>query len=126
MEGACTGTNGTNNLPEGWVVAKLSECVHILDHLRVPVNLEERKRRQGSIPYYGATGQIGWIDDYLFDEELLLLGEDGAPFLDKTKPITYIITGKSWVNNHAHVLRAIHGLTTNQFLKFYLDNVYSC
>jgi|Deesub1362B_J571_1020462.scaffolds.fasta_scaffold00761_10 type I restriction enzyme S subunit len=109
-------------LPEGWIWAKLEECVDILDHLRVPVNSEERKKRQGEVPYYGATGQIGWIDDYLFDEELLLLGEDGAPFFDKTKNIAYIISGKSWVNNHAHVLRAISELTSNSFLCHYLNS----
>jgi type I restriction enzyme S subunit len=108
-------------LPEGWAVAQLADCVEILDHLRVPVNSEEREKRKGPIPYFGATGQVGWIDDYLFDEELLLLGEDGAPFLDKSKPIAYIINGKTWVNNHAHVLRALNNLTSNQFLKYCLD-----
>jgi type I restriction enzyme, S subunit len=108
-------------LHEGWTLASLSECVDILDSQRVPVNSDERAKRQGRVPYYGATGQVGWIDDNLFNEELLLLGEDGAPFLDKSVPISYIITGKSWVNNHAHVLRAIVGLTDNRFLKFWLD-----
>jgi len=110
-----------SDLPEGWVLSPMEDCTEILDHMRIPVNGEERRERHGPIPYYGATGQIGWIDDYLFDEELLLLGEDGAPFLDKSKPIAYVIKGKSWVNNHAHVLRAIQGLTSNRFLKFYLD-----
>jgi type I restriction enzyme S subunit len=110
-----------NDLPDGWAGTRLGDCVEILDNLRVPVNSDEREKRKGSIPYYGATGQVGWIDDYLFDEELLLLGEDGAPFLDKSKPIAYIINGKSWVNNHAHVLRTIHGLTSNQLLKYTLD-----
>lgn len=72
-------------------------------------------------PYYGATGQVGWIDDYLFDEELFLLGEDGAPFLDQIKNKAYLIRGKSWVNNHAHVLRAIASLTSNLFLCHYLN-----
>ena len=69
------------SVPEGWTVASLGDCVEILDHMRVPVNAKERQQRLGSIPYYGATGQVGWIDDYLFDEQLVLLGEDGAPFL---------------------------------------------
>ncbi|MFP4088641.1 MAG: restriction endonuclease subunit S, partial [Desulfobacteraceae bacterium] len=109
------------NVPRKWTRVFLEECVDILDSRRVPVNSKDRLKRQGSIPYYGATGQVGWIDDYLFDEQLLLLGEDGALFFDKTKPISYIINGKSWVNNHAHVLRAISSLTSNKFLKFYLD-----
>jgi type I restriction enzyme S subunit len=108
-------------LPEGWDILPLGHCIDILDNLRIPVNSEERNTRHGSIPYYGATGRVGWIDDFLFDEELLLLGEDGAPFLEKSKTVAYIIEGKSWVNNHAHVLRAIQGLTTNKFLKHYLN-----
>ena len=66
-----------------WQSVPLRECVDILDNLRVPVNAKERSKRSGEIPYYGATGQVGWIDDYIFDEELVLLGEDGAPFFDK-------------------------------------------
>ncbi len=112
----------SDELPEGWAQASLSECVDVLDSQRVPVNSDERAQRKGPIPYYGATGQVGWIDDYLFNEELLLLGEDGAPFLDKSKPIAYIIAGKSWVNNHAHVLCACSQITNNRYLKFYLDN----
>ncbi len=65
-------------VPEGWTVEALSNCVDVLDSQRKPVNSKERASRVGSIPYYGATGQVGWIDDYLFNEELLLLGEDGA------------------------------------------------
>lgn len=58
------------------------------------------------MPYFGATGQVGWIDAHLFDEDLVLLGEDGVPFLEQGKPKAYRVSGKSWVNNHAHVLRA--------------------
>ncbi len=108
-------------LPEGWGGATLGQCVDVLDSRRVPVNSEERAQRHGQIPYYGATGQVGWIDDYLFDEELVLLGEDGAPFFDKSKSIAYIVHGKSWVNNHAHVLRARASLTSNRFIKYSLD-----
>lgn len=111
----------SSGLPDGWAYASLGDLADVLDHLRVPVNSEERQNRPGSIPYYGATGQVGWIDDYLFDEELVLLGEDGAPFLDKSKSIAYIVSGKAWVNNHAHVLRAVDGLTTNHFIKWALD-----
>ncbi|MFA5146960.1 MAG: restriction endonuclease subunit S [Candidatus Omnitrophota bacterium] len=109
------------DFPQGWSEVELHNCVDVLDSQRVPVNSDERTKRQGKVPYYGATGQVGWIDDYLFDEELLLIGEDGAPFFDKTKPIAYIINGKSWVNNHAHVLRAISNITSNIYLKYFLD-----
>ncbi|MBM3242820.1 hypothetical protein FJZ31_41700 [Candidatus Poribacteria bacterium] len=108
-------------IPAGWMWRRLEDCVDILDYLRIPVNSEEREKRKGNIPYYGATGQIGWIDDYLFDEELVLLGEDGAPFFDKFKKAAYIISGKSWVNNHAHVLRALSSITSNHFICHYLN-----
>src|SRR4030067_1639631 len=112
----------TGNLPNGWELAKLEDVVDILDSKRVPINSKERETRQGPIPYYGATGQVGWIDDFLFDEELILLGEDGAPFFDSAKQKAYVVRGKSWVNNHAHVLRAQNGIP-NAYIKHYLDIV---
>ena len=108
-------------LPKGWSNSQLEDCVDILDGKRVPINSKERAKRKGEIPYYGATGRVGWIDDYLFDEELVLVGEDGAPFLDRLKDTAYIISGKSWVNNHAHVLRAINKLVSNKLLCHYLN-----
>ena len=108
--------NTIEKLPESWALPPLESCVDILDNRRVPINSKERAKREGKVPYYGATRQAGWIDDYIFDEELLLLGEDGAPFFDRTKNTAYIIKGKSWVNNHAHVLRALSSLTSNIYL----------
>ncbi|QRF31204.1 restriction endonuclease subunit S [Bacillus safensis] len=110
-------------LPENWRWVKLlngyAEC---LDKYRKPVNAEARAKRVGNIPYYGATGQVGWIDDYLTDEELVLLGEDGVPFLDPFKNKAYIIREKAWVNNHAHILRSNFGSEGNLFLLHYLNN----
>ena len=113
--------------PDSWVCRTLANCADILDSQRVPINAKERETRIRSkpesqlYPYYGATRQVGWIDDYLFDEELVLLGEDGAPFFDVLKDTAYLVNGKSWVNNHAHVLRAKTGVTSNQFLCHYLN-----
>ena len=104
-----------------WKMQKLGDIVDILDSRRIPVNETERRQRIGTIPYYGATGRVGWIDQWLFDEELVLLGEDGAPFLDRIKDKAYLIRGRSWVNNHAHVLRASAKLAENRFLKHYLN-----
>jgi type I restriction enzyme, S subunit len=88
-------------------IKTIAECCDILDNLRVPVNDEVRQTRQGNIPYYGANGIQGFIDDYIFDEDLILLAEDGGNFEEyNTRPIAYKISGKSWVNNHAHILRA--------------------
>ena len=118
---------GLPKLTDGWMWTTLANCADILDSQRVPINAKERETRISDkpesqlYPYYGATGQVGWIDDYLFDEELVLLGEDGAPFLDVLKNTAYLVKDKSWVNNHAHVLKAKTGVTSNQFLCHYLN-----
>lgn len=100
----------------------ITDDVEILDFLRKPINTSERLERlsktNNTYPYYGATGQTGLIDDYLIDGEYVLLGEDGAPFLDKSSPKAYIINGKSWVNNHVHILKS---KTNNKFLMYYLN-----
>ena len=75
-----------SDLPCGWAEVGLFDVAESLDSQRVPVNRRERDKRVGPVPYYGATGPVGWIDKPLFDEELCLLGEDGAPFLDHSKP----------------------------------------
>jgi len=114
-------------LPEGWEWKRLGDVVEILDSQRIPIKEDERKKRISDksssylIPYYGATGQVGWIDDYIFDEELVLLGEDGVPFFEPAKNKAYIIAGKSWVNNHVHVLRAQKSVVLNLFLCNYLN-----
>lgn len=119
--------NGLSELPNAWMWTRLEDCVDVLDSHRVPLNAQEREKRiagksiSGLYPYYGATGQVGWIDGYLFDEELVLLGEDGAPFFAPAKNKAYIIRGQSWVNNHAHVLRALAAITSNTFLCHYLN-----
>ncbi|EPQ8523313.1 restriction endonuclease subunit S [Vibrio vulnificus] len=89
---------------------KVSECCDILDNLRIPLNAEEREKIKGNIPYCGANGIQGYISEYIFDEDLILLAEDGGNFDEyQTRPIAYRISGKSWVNNHAHVLRVKEG-----------------
>jgi len=105
----------------------LEDCVEVLDNLRKPVNNSERLARiENKIanelyPYYGATGQVGWIDDYLFDGEFIALGEDGVPFLDPFKNKAYMLHGKTWVNNHAHVLLAIKGVSINKYIFYFLN-----
>jgi type I restriction enzyme S subunit len=92
-------------IPIGWTCKSLGDLVEFLDHRRIPVRAKERERRRGPYPYYGANGQIDSINGYLFDEPLVLLAEDGGFFGSKEHSIAYKIEGKSWVNNHAHVLR---------------------
>ncbi|MGB2984102.1 MAG: restriction endonuclease subunit S, partial [Candidatus Bipolaricaulia bacterium] len=91
-----------------WPTHQLSEVVEFLDHLRVPVKNSERT--PGPYPYYGANGQQGTIDGYIFDEPLILLAEDGGHFGMPGRKIAYTVHGKCWVNNHAHVLRVRSGV----------------
>ena len=113
-------------LPEGWTVCCLENVAKVLDYLRKPINSNERNSRIANkhenelFPYYGATGQVGFIDDYLVDGTFLLLGEDGAPFLDKYAIKSYPIKGKCWVNNHAHILEP---LCDFDYLMYYLNHV---
>lgn len=109
-------------LPGNWCWTYLTKAAECLDNFRKPINATERAGRNGNIPYYGATGQVGWIDDFLTDEDLVLLGEDGAPFLDLIKDKAYLITGKARVNNHAHILRSLFGDTGNRYLLHYLNS----
>lgn len=92
-------------LPSHWTVTPVRYAAECLDGRRVPLNVEERSQRRGEFPYWGANGVVDHIDDYLFDEPLVLLGEDGAPFFDKAKNVAFPVDGKIWVNNHIHVLR---------------------
>jgi len=109
---------------KNWKYVSFCDAVEICDTLRKPINSKERaaritgKTQEELYPYYGATGQVGYIDGYLTDGEYVLLGEDGAPFLDMYAKKAYIISGKSWVNNHAHVLRS---KSNNKFLCYYLN-----
>ncbi|WP_102797666.1 restriction endonuclease subunit S [Bowmanella denitrificans] len=114
-------------LPRGWFEVQLYEAIDIHDYERQPVNNSERNSRiegkttESLYPYYGATGQVGWIDDYLSNEDSVLLGEDGAPFLDPYKDKAYLVAGKYWVNNHAHILRGHKNLVNNKFICYQLN-----
>ena len=87
---------------------KLGDVCDILDSQRIPITASERKK--GMYPYYGANGIQDYVDGYIFDDELVLLAEDGGNFGSKDKPIAYRVSGKCWVNNHAHVLKAKPGV----------------
>ena len=86
----------------------LEDCCDILDSQRVPITAADRKK--GEYPYYGANGIQDYVADYIFDDELVLLAEDGGNFGSKERPIAYRVSGKCWVNNHAHVLKPKAGM----------------
>ena len=108
-------------IPESWEVVRLEKLCACLDSKRIPVKQSERNERKGNVPYYGASGQAGWIDDYLFNEPLLLVAEDGENLVSRKLPIAYSIEGKSWVNNHAHVLRITD--INRFFLEYYFNSI---
>ena len=101
-----------------WREVQLEEITECLDGKRIPITESERK--SGIIPYYGANGQVGWIDKPIFDEELLLVAEDGGSW-GKGERCAYIIKGKSWVNNHAHVLRVKKDKANILFIMHWLN-----
>ena len=86
----------------------LEDCCEILDYMRIPITASSREK--GIYPYYGANGIQDYVSSYIFDDDLVLLAEDGGSFGSKTKPIAYRVSGKCWVNNHAHVLKPKEGM----------------
>lgn len=110
-------------LPIHWRIARLKELTTSLDGYRIPLNAEDRANRQGNIPYWGAGGVLDHIDSHLFDETLVLLGEDGAPFFESNKDVAYLEQRRCWVNNHIHVLRPRTHVVDPQFLVYALNAV---
>jgi type I restriction enzyme S subunit len=106
--------DGHGVLPSNWLWVRFGEIMINRDGERIPVSKEERATKTKTYDYYGASGIIDKIDDYLFEEPLLLIGEDGANLVNRSTPIAFIARGKYWVNNHAHVLDGI----SEEFLRY--------
>jgi type I restriction enzyme, S subunit len=106
-------------IPEEWEVVRLGEVVEIYDNKRIPLSEEERANRKGIYPYCGANGIIDHIDNYIFEGDYLLLAEDGG-FFGRFENSAYLMSGKFWVNNHAHVLKAREGVSVNGFILAWL------
>jgi type I restriction enzyme, S subunit len=104
-----------------WKETPLGDIVEFLDHKRVPLNSSERVTRQGAYPYYGASGVIDHIDDYIFDGTYLLVAEDGENLNSRKTPVAFFANGKFWVNNHAHIIRAIGDKADDYFIKAWFD-----
>ena len=109
-------------IPEDWSLRQLGDVVTFLDGRRRPVKDADRAKMRGSIPYYGASGIVDYVNDYLFDEDLILLGEDGENILSRNCHLVFRISGKAWVNNHAHVLKPNPNVSIG-FLTGYLESL---
>ncbi len=105
-----------------WSLNRLGEILDIHDHKRIPISSRERVKRKGKFPYYGASGIIDHIDDYIFDGEYLIISEDGENLRSRKTPIAFKVTGKFWVNNHAHIVSGKYpGIS--DYVRYYLSNL---
>ncbi|MCA6369497.1 MAG: restriction endonuclease subunit S [Cytophagales bacterium] len=120
FEGKLTNENvKEGKLPKGWTIFKFGDITINFDGKRIPLSRDVRATRKGEYRYYGATEVVDHIDDYIFDGVYLLIGEDGANLLTKSRPLAFIAEGKFWVNNHAHVLQAKENLVLKYLLNYF-------
>ena len=105
---------------EGWVETTIDKISTNLDSKRIPITKSDRK--SGEYPYYGASGIVDYVADYIFDGDALLVSEDGANLLARSTPIAFSVSGRYWVNNHAHILKFEH-MATQRFVEFYLASI---
>lgn len=105
-------------MKQGWEIRNLGEVVEVLDNLRKPIT--KRDRVEGEYPYYGATGILSYVHNFIFSEKLVLIGEDGAKWLSGDNT-SFIAEGKYWVNNHAHVIRPIRKLILDEWIVYFLN-----
>ncbi len=111
-------TSHYRQAPNTWDIRPLGDIFNILDNKRIPLKDSDRNKRQGPYPYFGASGQIDSIDDYIFDEPILLIAEDGMNLIFRSSPLVYKVTEKCWVNNHAHVLRPTHVVDIDFYFEY--------
>jgi len=102
-----------------WAVKTIDQISTNLDSKRIPITKSERK--SGKYPYYGASGIVDYVDNFIFDCDALLVSEDGANLLMRSTPIAFSVSGKYWVNNHAHILK-FDNMATQQYVEFYLES----
>jgi type I restriction enzyme, S subunit len=107
-------------MKKGWETKTLDQISTNLDSRRVPIT--KSAREGGEYPYYGASGIVDYVADYIFDEDALLISEDGANLLTRSSPIAFAASGKYWVNNHAHILK-FESSSTQRFIELYLESI---
>jgi type I restriction enzyme S subunit len=102
-----SGIDWIGQIPAHWELKSIRYAFRFRNYQRVPISASDREGKQGEYPYYGASGIIDYVQDYIFDEDLILIAEDGANLLSKSTPLAFVATGKYWVNNHAHILEPL-------------------
>ena len=102
-----SGVEWIGKIPSHWQTAAIKYLTTNLDGKRIPLSGEFRADQKRIYPYYGASGIIDYVEDYIFEGEHILIGEDGAPFFDKTRDVSLLVSGKFWVNNHCHILKNV-------------------
>lgn len=105
-------------VPKGWELTTFGEVSECFDRKRIPLSKKQREEKKGTIPYYGATSIMDYVDEAIFDDIYLLVGEDGSVLREDGTPFIQYIWGKSWVNNHAHVLQGKNGISTEHLMTF--------
>jgi type I restriction enzyme S subunit len=111
-----------SELPKGWSKTSIGDFLDIHNGKRKPISLTERANRKGQFPYYGATGIIDYLDGYTHEGEYILIGEDGANILSKSKPLAFLADGKYWVNNHAHTAKCPLDCP-NKYIEKYINSL---
>lgn len=110
------------DIPENWKWVRFGNVMINRDAERVPLSLSKRESLEKNYDYYGASGVIDKVDDYIFDKKLMLIGEDGANLLTRSKPIAFIAEGKYWVNNHAHVIDCTDSIYL-EYITYYINAI---
>jgi type I restriction enzyme S subunit len=105
-----------------WKEYRLSDIASIENKRRIPLNSQQRSEMQGSFPYYGASGVVDYVNDYIFDGQYVLISEDGENLRSRQTPIAFLVDGQFWVNNHAHILKGNDELV-NEFIVYYFQNL---
>lgn len=111
------------DIPESWKWVKFGQIMINRDAERIPLSVSEREKLEKIYDYYGASGVIDKVDNYLFDKKLLLIGEDGANLLSRSTPIAFLAEGKYWVNNHAHVLDCNRDLICIEYIMYFINAI---
>ena len=110
------------DIPDSWAWERFGNVMINRDSERIPLSVNERSKLDKKYDYYGASGIIDKVDNFLFDTPLLLIGEDGANLINRSTPIAFIATGKYWVNNHAHVLDAPDGINL-EYISLFINSM---